>query len=72
MRSSLTALLATWCPSSIVRANAGFRASGSRRFSMRKAYGKIHLIGGGRYHYDETTGLITNLGVFASTAPNHG
>ena len=36
------------------------------------AYGKTHYIGGGRFVYDEVTGVITDLGVFESTAVNHG
>jgi MYXO-CTERM domain-containing protein len=36
------------------------------------AYGKLHYIGGGRFLYDEGTGVISDLGVFDSTAVNHG
>ncbi len=36
------------------------------------SYGKTHYIGGGRFLYDETTGVITDLGAFDSAAVNHG
>jgi MYXO-CTERM domain-containing protein len=36
------------------------------------AFGKKHLIGGGRYMYDEVTATITDLGAFPSGAPTHG
>jgi MYXO-CTERM domain-containing protein len=36
------------------------------------SYGKLHYIGGGRFLYDEDTGVISDLGVFDSTAVNHG
>jgi Dickkopf N-terminal cysteine-rich region len=36
------------------------------------SYGKVHLIGGGRFKYDEATGQITDLGEFASGALMHG
>ena len=36
------------------------------------AYGKQHLIAGGRFTYDEATGLATDNGAFPSTARGHG
>jgi MYXO-CTERM domain-containing protein len=36
------------------------------------AYGTRHLIGGGRYLYDEGTGIIKDLGAFPSGAVQHG
>ncbi len=36
------------------------------------SYNKVHLIGGGRYSFDENTGAITDSGVFPSGAVQHG
>lgn len=36
------------------------------------AYGKVHYIAGGRYVFDENTGVITDNGAFPSGAVQHG